>query len=51
MLALFRGVLRPIRRITAAMEALAAGDAAVLVPGLRRRNEIGAMARAVQVPR
>ncbi|WCS26061.1 methyl-accepting chemotaxis protein [Methylobacterium sp. NMS14P] len=49
LLALFRGVLRPIRRITAAMEALAAGDAAVAVPGLSRRNEIGAMARAVQV--
>ncbi|SEO79564.1 HAMP domain-containing protein, partial [Methylobacterium sp. UNC300MFChir4.1] len=49
LLALFRGVLRPIRRITAAMEALAAGDSAVAVPGLRRRNEIGAMARAVQV--
>ncbi|SFS43872.1 HAMP domain-containing methyl-accepting chemotaxis protein [Methylobacterium sp. yr668] len=49
LLALFRGVLRPIRRITAAMEALAAGDSAVAVPGLRRRNEIGAMAAAVQV--
>ncbi len=49
LLALFRGVLRPIRVITAAMEALAAGNAAVAVPGLRRRNEIGAMAAAVQV--
>ena len=49
LIVLFRGVLRPIRAITATMEALAAGDADVAVPSLDRRNEIGAMVRAVQV--
>ena len=46
---LFRGVLRPLRAMTATMEALAAGDVGVAVHGRGRHNEIGAMARAVQV--
>jgi methyl-accepting chemotaxis protein len=45
---LFAGVVRPIRRMTDAMKALAAGDAAVVVPAGSSR-EIGAMAAAVQV--
>ncbi|GEO99409.1 methyl-accepting chemotaxis protein [Methylobacterium haplocladii] len=43
------GVSRPIERMTGAMGALAAGDATVAVPGRTRRDEIGAMAAAVQV--
>ncbi|QRE74724.1 HAMP domain-containing protein [Methylobacterium aquaticum] len=39
----------PIRRMTAAMQALAEGDAAVTVPAQGRRDEIGAMAATVQV--
>ncbi len=46
---LVRGVLWPLRAMTATMEALAAGDVGVAVHGRDRRNEIGAMARAVQV--
>ncbi|MGT2481262.1 methyl-accepting chemotaxis protein [Methylobacterium oryzae CBMB20] len=46
---LFGGVLRPLRALTATMQALAGGDTAVAVPGRSYRNEIGAMARAVQV--
>ena len=42
-------VSRPIRRMTALMGRLAAGDAAVEVPFRERREEIGAMAAAVQV--
>ncbi|UHC16349.1 methyl-accepting chemotaxis protein [Methylobacterium currus] len=39
----------PIRRMTGAMQALAAGDATVAVPAIGRRDEVGAMAAAVQV--
>ncbi len=46
---LFGGVLRPLRALTATMRALADGDASVTVPARTYRNEIGAMARAVQV--
>ena len=46
---LFQGVLRPIRLMTATMQALAEGDTAVAVPAGDQDNEIGAMARAVQV--
>jgi methyl-accepting chemotaxis protein len=44
-----RGVSRPIVRIAAAMERLAAGDVATAIPGLGRGDEIGVMADAVQV--
>lgn len=40
---------RPLGQMTAVMSRLAAGDSAVEVPGLERRDEIGAMARAVGV--
>ena len=42
-------VARPIRDITAAMSALAAGRADVAFPGIERRDEIGAMAAALSV--
>jgi methyl-accepting chemotaxis protein len=44
-----RSITSPLRRIEGAMERLAAGDEAAEVPGVARRDEIGAMARAVQV--
>ncbi|ACA15088.1 methyl-accepting chemotaxis sensory transducer [Methylobacterium sp. 4-46] len=44
-----RGVARPLAAMTGAMQRLASGDYAVVVPALARRDEIGAMARAVQV--
>ncbi|TGD97593.1 MCP four helix bundle domain-containing protein, partial [Methylobacterium nonmethylotrophicum] len=43
------GVARPIARMTDAMGRLARHDLAVEVPGAGRRDEIGAMAAAVQV--
>ncbi|MGY2049548.1 methyl-accepting chemotaxis protein [Methylobacterium sp. JK268] len=42
-------VTRPLGHLTGAMVRLAEGDAAVTVPGMGRRDEIGAMAQAVQV--
>lgn len=39
---------RPIQRMTAAMEALAAGDRVVNIPGTGRSDEIGSMAITVQ---
>lgn len=42
-------VTRPIDRMTAVMGRLSAGDATVEVTGRERGDEIGAMARAVQV--
>ncbi|MBK1658087.1 methyl-accepting chemotaxis protein [Paracraurococcus ruber] len=42
-------VIRPIAAMTEAMSRLAAGDRTVAVPAADRRNEVGAMARAVQV--
>ena len=44
-----RGVARPIRSMTAAMERLAAGDNSVDIPSRDRTDEIGAMAKAVEV--
>jgi methyl-accepting chemotaxis protein len=41
-------VLRPLARATAAMDRLATRDLAVEIPDQERRNEIGAIARAVQ---
>lgn len=43
------GVVRPLNAITGTMSRLAAGDLGVPVEGAARRDEIGAMARAVQV--
>ena len=43
------GVTRPINRLTRVMRALAAGSTEIAVPGQRRRDEIGEMARAAAV--
>jgi methyl-accepting chemotaxis protein len=43
------GVIRPIAEMTAVMKGLAGGDLDVSVPALGRGDEVGAMARAVQV--
>ncbi|MFY9294207.1 MAG: methyl-accepting chemotaxis protein [Methylorubrum rhodinum] len=43
------GVVRPLDRITATMGRLAGGDLAATIDGAGRRDEIGAMARAVGV--
>ncbi|MGX7704296.1 methyl-accepting chemotaxis protein [Methylobacterium sp. Gmos1] len=48
-LMLILSVSRPLGRMTAAMHRLAAGDTAAAVPSTERRDEIGAMGRAVQV--
>ncbi|MFY9289195.1 MAG: MCP four helix bundle domain-containing protein, partial [Methylorubrum rhodinum] len=42
-------VAQPLRAMTATMGRLAAGDATVAIPATGRRDEIGAMAAAVQV--
>ena len=42
-------ITRPLKAIEATMERLAHGDRAAAVPGTARRDEIGEMARAVQV--
>ncbi len=44
-----RSIVLPIRSMTGIMGLLANGDKTVLVPGLALHDEIGAMARAVQV--
>jgi len=44
-----RSVIRPLRGMTERMTKLAAKDFAVELPGLDRRDEIGEMARAVEV--
>jgi methyl-accepting chemotaxis protein len=44
-----RGISRPITRLTHSMEALAQGDLSVDVRGGNRHDEIGAMARTVEV--
>ncbi|MGQ9370304.1 methyl-accepting chemotaxis protein [Azospirillum sp. A39] len=44
-----RSITRPLVSIEKIMERLAAGDRSAVVPGTDRRDEIGSMARAVQV--
>jgi len=44
-----QGLVRPVRSLTAAMAALASGNTSVAVPAMERRDEIGGMARAVDV--
>lgn len=46
---LTRVIATPITRMTGAMTALAKGDTSIDVPGIDRRDEIGAMAGAVEV--
>jgi methyl-accepting chemotaxis protein len=44
-----RGIAGPVRSMTGAMGRLAEGDTSVAIPGLGRKDEIGAMAGAVQI--
>ncbi len=44
-----RSIALPVRAMTAAMRALAGGRREIEIPGLGRRDEIGAMAAAVEV--
>ena len=44
-----RSIVRPVARMTGAMTGLAGGDLAIEVPSRGARDEVGAMARAVQV--
>ena len=46
---LTRSIATPVAGMTSAMKRLAKGDFSVEAPGLGRRDEIGAMAQAVQV--
>jgi len=46
---LLRGVLRPLAGITAVMSKLAAGETDIVIPSRDTKDEIGAMARAVEV--
>jgi methyl-accepting chemotaxis protein len=44
-----KNIIRPIGVLTLAMRQLAAGNTGVEIPGTSRRNELGAMAKAVEV--
>jgi methyl-accepting chemotaxis protein len=44
-----RGIIKPLNKMTLAMVGLAGGDGTVEIPGLGATNEIGAMAKAVNV--
>ena len=44
-----RGVIRPVKQLTGAMQQLAGGDIETEIPNTHRRDEIGAMARALLV--
>jgi methyl-accepting chemotaxis protein len=44
-----RGITRPLTAMTGAMKALADGQTEIEVPGLGRKDEVGAMAEAVNV--
>jgi len=46
---LMRRVTRRLAVMTAVVERLASGDTSVVIPGAERRDEVGAMATAVQV--
>jgi methyl-accepting chemotaxis protein len=48
-LALHRYIARPLQGMTAAMKRLAERDVAIVVPGLNRADELGTMAKAVEV--
>ncbi|MCS6920682.1 MAG: methyl-accepting chemotaxis protein [Elioraea sp.] len=43
-----RGVVSPLRGVTAALDALSAGRTDVAVPGAQRRDEVGQVARAAE---
>jgi methyl-accepting chemotaxis protein len=44
-----RGISRPVKQMTEAMRNLAGGNDAIEIPGMKRKDEIGAMAASVQV--
>jgi methyl-accepting chemotaxis protein len=44
-----RGIINPLKGMTGAMSKLAAGDIAVEIPSCDARDEVGAMAQAVEV--
>lgn len=44
-----RGIVRPLGRMTAAMTTLAGGDLSADIPAIKRKDELGDMARAVAV--
>ena len=48
-ISLILGIVRPVSRLTHSMTALAGGDLSVAIPATARHDEIGAMARAVEV--
>jgi signal transduction histidine kinase len=48
-LSIGRAISRPITNIISVMSEIASGNSAVQVPGTERKDEIGAMARAVEV--
>jgi diguanylate cyclase (GGDEF)-like protein len=48
-LAVGRSIARPVLRLTAMMNQLADGNTDLPIPGTERRDEVGAMARAVEV--
>lgn len=48
-LALIRAIVPPLRAINAAMSSIASGDLGTEIPGLARRDELGAMARALNI--
>jgi methyl-accepting chemotaxis protein len=48
-LGLYRGIGSPVSQMTAAMGRLAQNDTSIVVPGLGRSDEVGAMAKAVEV--
>jgi methyl-accepting chemotaxis protein len=48
-LAIARGLIRPLQAITKTMTELATGNLAVAIPHSERRDEVGEMARAVEV--
>ena len=48
-LVIWRSVTRPLSDVTRATEQVAAGDSTLQVPHLARHDEVGAMARAIEV--
>ena len=44
-----RGISRPVSGMTKAMRTLAEGDQSIVIPGIVRKDEIGAMAKALEV--
>ena len=44
-----RSVVRPVKAMTSAMGSLAAGDLSTEIPGRERRDELGTMAKALEV--